>query len=364
LDRFLSAPSKLFLTGEYAVLWGGSARVAAVQPRGEAYVRRRTDREIHLALETGRLRGHCTPSGIDWSQAVPEAFSFAAETLHQVVRLHGREALGLGLALSAPTLPTGKKLGLGGSARTAVLAAESARYVLEQRLDTLKLALLTHAQAQGGTGSGADVAAIFAGGLIRYRRYPVESLLGAAGPGETLVALEKSPPVDLRRLSVPTLYLAYAFSGTSASTPDLIRDVESGLPPASRERFVIKSDQLGDLAEKAILGGDFLMLREALAQSHDHLKTLRPLETEPIARILSITRSYGCAGKISGAGGGDGCILCAPDPEVRSALLEALRSRGFWAIPISLEAGLRGEEDGNPQLRDWLDSSASFAGSC
>jgi phosphomevalonate kinase len=363
MDRFLSAPSKLFLTGEYAVLWGGSARVAAVQPRGEAYVRRRTDREIHLALEAGRLQGYCTPLGINWSQDVPGAFSFAARALHEVVRLHRREALGFGLALSAPTLPAGRKLGLGGSARTAVLAAESARYVLEQRLDALKLALLAHAQAQGGRGSGADVAAIFAGGLIRYRRYPVESLLEASGSGETLGTLENSPPVDLWRLPVANLCLAYAFSGEGASTPTLIREIESRIAPASRDQFVIKSDQLGDLAEKAIIGEDFRLLRGVLEELNEHLKTLGPLETEPIARILAIARSYGCAGKMSGAGSGDGCILCAPDLEVRSAMLEGLRSRGFWAIPVSLEAGLRSELDGDPQLRGWLDLFPSPSGS-
>ncbi len=362
MDRFLSAPSKLFLTGEYAVLWGGSARIAAVQPRGEAYVRRRTDREVHLALEAGRLRGYCTPLGINWSQDVPESFSFAAKALHHVVRLHGREALGFGLALSAPTLPAGGKPGLGGSARTAVLAAESARYVLEQRSDALKLALLAHAQAQGGRGSGADVAAIFAGGLIRYRRYPIESLLRASDSGESS-PLENSPPVDLWRLPAANLCLAYAFSGASASTPKLIQEIESRVAPAGREQFVIKSDQLGDLAEKAILSEDFRVLRQVLEELQEHLKTLGPLETEPIARILAIARSYGCAGKMSGAGSGDGCILCAPDPETRSAMLEGLRSRGFWAIPVSLEGGLRGELDGSPQLRGWLDLFPSPSGS-
>ena len=39
MERALSAPSKLFLCGEYAVLWGGAARVLAVGPRAEALVR-------------------------------------------------------------------------------------------------------------------------------------------------------------------------------------------------------------------------------------------------------------------------------------------------------------------------------------
>ena len=62
---------------------------------------------------------------------------------------------------------------MGGSARATVLAAEAARCVLEERFDALKLALVAHAEAQGGKGSGGDVAASFAGGMVRYRRYDV-----------------------------------------------------------------------------------------------------------------------------------------------------------------------------------------------
>ncbi|RYZ40629.1 MAG: phosphomevalonate kinase, partial [Myxococcaceae bacterium] len=43
MERALSAPGKLFVSGEYAVLWGGVSRVAAVAPRTAAYVRRRQD---------------------------------------------------------------------------------------------------------------------------------------------------------------------------------------------------------------------------------------------------------------------------------------------------------------------------------
>ncbi|MDQ3274735.1 MAG: phosphomevalonate kinase, partial [Actinomycetota bacterium] len=38
MQRALSAPGKLFLAGEYAVLWGGTARIAAVGPRTFASV--------------------------------------------------------------------------------------------------------------------------------------------------------------------------------------------------------------------------------------------------------------------------------------------------------------------------------------
>jgi phosphomevalonate kinase len=50
MERALSAPGKLFVSGEYAVLWGGVSRVAAVAPRTSALVRTRADAQVHLCL--------------------------------------------------------------------------------------------------------------------------------------------------------------------------------------------------------------------------------------------------------------------------------------------------------------------------
>src|SRR5207248_2346606 len=103
-------------------------------------------------------------------------FHFVARTLDYVLRAHSKETLGFDVAFATGPRVEGKKLGIGGSARACVLATEAARYVLEERFDSLKLALLAHSSAQQGKGSGADVAAIFAGGIVRYRRYHVTAL--------------------------------------------------------------------------------------------------------------------------------------------------------------------------------------------
>ncbi|HLL81840.1 MAG TPA: hypothetical protein VK420_04275, partial [Longimicrobium sp.] len=99
-ERFLSVPGKLFLSGEYAVLWGGTARVAAVGPRLFAHVRRREDREVHLVVQEGRLSGHATALGVSWKGEVAPGFRFAARALGEAFRAHGREGAGLELAIS------------------------------------------------------------------------------------------------------------------------------------------------------------------------------------------------------------------------------------------------------------------------
>lgn len=355
MERALSAAGKLFVCGEYAVLWGGAARIAAVGPRTHAWVRRREDREVHLVLAEGRLIGHATPVGVNWGGAVPESFRFAARAVGEAYRAHGQEALGLELALSSsPRAPNGQKLGLGGSARAALLAAEAARYVLEERFDALKLALVAHALEQGMKGSGGDVAAIFAGGLVRFRRYPVEPLAEASGAVRLGAALAAAPTVDLWRAPVNRIQLSYAFTGSSASTPKLIAQAEAALDQARRSRFAERSDGVGQTIEQALSQGDFALLLEGLETQRSLLAELGALETPAAQQIIALSRTFGGAAKTSGAGGGDVCVLFSPDEERQQALLEALRSRGFHASSAVLESGLRGEPRPDASLAGWL----------
>lgn len=355
MERALSAPGKLFLAGEYAVLWGGQARVAAVGPRSTALVRRRQDREVHLLTEAGRCSGHLTPLGINFGGPVPADFAFAARAASEVVRAHGREAVGFDLALGpSPRAPDGRKLGMGGSARACVLASEAARYVLEERLDPLKLALLAHALAQGGKGSGADVAAIYAGGVIRYRQFDVSALATGSAEGRLESALRQSPPVEVWRFPPLRAALSYVFTGASASTPELIASVEARLQGAARAKLVDDSDELGAQLESGLLERDFHSVREACAGLQRLLGSLRLPSPDAVERIVALASSFGGAAKISGAGGGDGCIVFSEDEQARAALLEAFAARALHALPLAVEPGLRGEPAPDPSLVAWM----------
>jgi phosphomevalonate kinase len=297
-----------------------------------------------------------TPAGVKWDETPPDDFHFVARTVDLVLRAVGREGPGFSLALApSPTGPGGLKLGLGSSARAVVLAAEAARYALDARIDTLKLALLAHAEAQGGRGSGGDVAACFAGTLVRYRRYEVKPLLDVAGGGALAARLADAPPVDLFRVPGVKLPLAYAFSGTSASTRVMIAEIERRLDADGRQRFTLASDGLGRDLEDGLLRGDFPGVDEAAARLQALLAGLAPgVVTDGVARLLALGRSFGCAGKISGAGGGDGCIFFCPDEATRTGLLEALGARSVHALPLAIEEGLRGEPLGDAKLAKWF----------
>ena len=356
MEICLSAPGKLFLSGEYAILWGGTARLAGVGPRATALARTREDREVHLLLAEGRLQGTVTPLGVRWGTEPPGPFAFAARALDLVVRARARESLGLELALSPTTPgPGGHKLGLGSSARAVVLAVESAARLLEVR-PPLALALLAHAEAQGGTGSGGDVAASAVGGLIRYRRWPLERVTAAASLGLGLAA---AGAPDVVRLGTTALPATYAFSGQSASTRGMIRKVEALVAGPARRRFVESSDGLGRELEEGLRVSRFAQVDEACQGLEELLESLPGVGTPDTARILALARAVGSTGKVSGAGGGDGCVLFSPEEEARRSLLAALGHRGFVAVPLPIEPGVRAESAVPPELRAWLDARRS-----
>lgn len=355
MERSLSAAGKLFLSGEYAVLWGGSARIACVGPRTDAHVRRRDDREVRVVIDEGLLRGHTTPLGVNWASEVTAPFQFVARTIDLALRAHGKESLGFDLALApSPQSEDGKKLGMGSSARATVLAAEACRFILEDRYDTLKLALAAHALTQGGKGSGGDVAASFAGGLVRYKRYDLSRIAASSESGPFLSSLLQAPPVDLWKLPERVVHLSFVFTGDSASTSSLIGQVEAALDATGKDAFVRQSETLGQQLEEGLLSGDFTQVVSAVTDLQQLLSSLGGLETDAMRRALALARSYGAVGKMSGAGGGDGCVIFSPDAEVQAEMLKGLGARDFYAMPLVVEAGLRGEPRANETLLRWL----------
>jgi phosphomevalonate kinase len=354
MERLLSAPGKLFVAGEYAVLWGGVARVLAVGPRANALVARRSDRRVELHLAGGRLTGRSTPLGVNWDEPVTRPFHFVARTVDLALRALSREVPGFSVAFAPSPSIDGHKPGLGSSARACVLAAEAVRWVTDAGLDALKLALLAHAEAQEGKGSGGDVAASFAGGLVRYRRYEVSGLIDAARKNVLTSSLRQAPPVDLARVNAPRFSCVYAFSGQSASTTSLVRQIEVSWNEGQRAAFVEQSDGLGEALEQALLKGDFEQTRHACDELQALLFSLGPTRAEALERIVALARAAGCTGKQSGAGGGDGCLLFAPDASSAATLIDALAERGFAAFPVRPEPGLQGEPGPDPTLAAWL----------
>src|SRR5205823_3405085 len=132
------------------------------------------DRKLHATVERGGsgLRIAHRPSGQSWSGGrVPEGLRFAARAVRLALGYCGGRG-DLGLVFEDDLALDGRKLGLGGSAAACVLAVRGVCRALERDAgddEILALALAAHWAEQGGSGSGADVAAAALGGVLEVR---------------------------------------------------------------------------------------------------------------------------------------------------------------------------------------------------
>jgi phosphomevalonate kinase len=280
--RAYFAPGKVVVLGEYAVLDGAPALVAAV------------DHGVRCDVTPGPTLTIVTPDADDRfvrpalvaAQAAPSTYTFRAQPPRE-----------------------GAKLGLGTSAAATVVAVLAGRASRGEAVDPASLRALAarvHREVQG-SGSGLDVAASCFGGL-------------------SLVAGD-----DVRSVHPPVL--AVVDSGGAAATGPRVGRY---LGWADRAAFVAASTALVDAFEAdpvAAMRAAYEAL-VAMARAAD-----LPYLTRAHERIVAIARECGGAAKPSGAGGGDIAVAVFPDPDARTFFLDRCTRAGLPPVPVRLAPG-------------------------
>jgi phosphomevalonate kinase len=319
-----SAPGKLFLTGEYAVLAGAPALVAAVDRRAQV--------RVQLEPGAGPLEVESLAEGTRRAIHDPERDALGGGDAGAVLaalrsaRTAAPSLAGLRARVVVDTrafLADGQKLGLGRSAATvaAAVAALLAGVGRQDRGDILQAALAAHALFQEGRGSGADVAAAVRGGVLEFRR----------DRGEVTVRARALPP---------GLHLLVGWSGEGRATDPMLRRFADG---ASRPRALRDLSTAAEQAAAAVERGDGAALLDAIASAADLLvrlgdETGMPIVTPALARLVAAARRVGAAAKPSGAGGGDCGIALATSPAQADAVVAAWRAEGIVPLPVTVTA--------------------------
>jgi phosphomevalonate kinase len=269
------APGKLFLCGEYVVLEGGVAILATVN---------------RYAL------AQFLPEAAAESPLVAQAIAGAREALGEVAA-----AIPEGSALvdTSAFSEDGAKLGLGSSAAAAVAAAgavlEYSGVSLASNKELLfSVADAAHRSAQGGVGSGADVAVSVYGGFVRFSR--------PAGGAPVIKRL--LPPADL--------HIVPFWTRSPAKTTDFIAGTQTfaARAPTAYAQHVATLRAGADRFAEAFVTGDARgLVREADAygRSLDALgkAAALPIFTPTLQAVAAVARDLGGTAKPSGAGGGD-----------------------------------------------------------
>jgi len=283
MSRTFRAPGKVVLLGEYAVLDGAPAVVAAV------------DRGVLCATTPAGVLEIDTPgddrfvrAALDHAGASPARYAFSDWNPPE----------------------TSSKAGLGGSAAAtvcALLAARSLRGEAPSPRALFEEGLAVHRAVQG-SGSGIDVAASAFGGVVRFER-------GAVAP-----------------LAAPP-HLVVVWSGRSASTGPR---VERYLDWQARDAFVAESAALVHQFPTAPVAS-LAAARRLLAG----MAAVAGIEytTPALQRIAALAETHGGAAKPSGAGGGDVAVAVLPDPDAEAAFRAACEAEGLPVLPVRVTGG-------------------------
>ncbi len=274
----VSAPGKLFLLGEHAVLHGQFALVCAVTQRMTIIVKMRSDSSIRISSDLGEFS-----TDLQNIQSHPRFRFIISAVSSQANYLHTGFDLKIESDFSA-------HVGLGSSA--AVTAATmAALFEMGNRernpLDIFQAALETVQKIQG-TASGADLAACVYGGIVSYRMQPL-----------FLEKLNYSYP------------LTVVYSGTKLPTTKVIRIVEQKRrrhPELYASIFTLMGESARQAAQ-AIKQSKWQKVGELLNINHGLMDAIG-VNNRILSDIVYLLRreSEILGSKISGSGLGD-CVI-------------------------------------------------------
>ncbi|MCB2198979.1 hypothetical protein KQI63_06205 [bacterium] len=274
-------PGKVMLSGEYAVLYGATAVLMPV-PRFLTISESLGPSTNPSPVLEHALREPIEPIAV-WEEKYPLR-SVEVDRSDFYIEQDGRLI----------------KLGIGSSAAEAVgviaLRLERAGVAWQDNRELVAtLAERAHRRAQGGIGSGADVAAVAYGCPIRFNR-----------SNDTITV----DPIDTATSPV-SLPLALLHSGTAANTRVLVRLFEGWACLGDRqkhqlEQLVALSDELAPFW----FGGDSGVLLDMLTRFDETMSRLTdeatlPWKTTVHRDIETWAKKNGGAAKPTGAGGGD-----------------------------------------------------------
>ncbi|HEY5925402.1 MAG TPA: hypothetical protein VIV11_27145 [Kofleriaceae bacterium] len=352
-----TAPGKLIVTGEYAVLEGAPALVLAMSRRA-------------VAMHSRGPRGSSA-----FLIAVIEEIEKRLGSGHNAAR-----AAAAVVVDSTQFYDRGMKLGLGSSAAVTVAATALALAADHEAVPTidrdlvLAIASAAHAAAQStragrdssvmiprptddkldrgawyrARGSGADIAAAVFGGVIAFQRTTPDRV---AWPSDA-AARGRATTMDgatIERVSWPSeLTLIPFFTGVAADTPTLVSAVA-----AAREREPVKVDAALAAIDKAsraacqacaarapeIASNALLAALALAAHATDQLAaaTGLPLVPSTVTAARSALARVGGAVKTTGAGGGDIAIAVIPATEDATQARRYLIEAGCQPLRLSVD---------------------------
>jgi mevalonate kinase len=303
-----SAPGKVYLFGEHAVVYGEPAVPCAIERRASVTVEERDDGRLSVEAADLTLDGFTVTWGTDGpdrpdvdvpTPLVEAAMGYVEGAIEQARDAADRPDAGFDVTVSSE-IPLGA--GLGSSAAVVCAAIDAATRELGVSLSAEEVADRAYRvehEVQDGQASRADTFCCAVGGAVRVQ-------------GE-----------DTRRIAdVPNLPFVVGYDGGAGDTGELVAGVR-----ALREEYDFAADTvsaIGDLVregEAALKTGDVAELGRLMDFDHGLLSALG-VSSRSLDTMVWAAREGGAVGaKLTGAGGG-GCIVALDETDGAKTALD------------------------------------------
>jgi phosphomevalonate kinase len=335
-----SAPGKLVIAGEYAVLHGAPAIVLAVGVRAHATVLRieGNDSVLVNSVNGQEFRFSCLKQhGLQWLESTPGE---GGRILHAVLDTFLDEkpnygdlpALRISMKTDAFYKRVGsefRKLGLGSSAAVLVALVGAIFDALSEPVDIpciSRFCYAAHRRFQDGHGSGVDVAAAINGGVLANR------------------VVQSSVNLSISRLVWPDdLFILPVWSGQSASTVELLSRFNA-YSDRNPDAFGRQMQDLTDHAERVHAAWLEHSVNDILTTLDGYQAALRSFDrkaaigiiTDAHEQLRDLVEHHGARYKTSGAGGGDFGFAFTNSREVAVAVRKDFVNAGYFVLDSSI----------------------------
>ena len=347
----VSAPGKLYIAGEYAVVEPGHPAIITA-----------IDQFITVTIESAKKSGSIQSAQysdlpIRWTRKNDELvldirenpFHYILAAIHFTEKYAQEQNKALAFfdlkVISELDNSSGRKYGLGssGAVTVATVKALDAFYDLQlSQLELFKLATLAHLTVQGN-GSCGDIAASCYGGWLAFSTFDHEWVLTKMQQTSlsSLVATDW-PQLSIEPLLAPRdLRLLIGWTGSPASTSDLVDQVHQSREDKETlyQQFLTDSKTCVTQMIAGFKQQDIPLIQAMIRKNRSLLNQLTTfsnvsIETPALKTLSDLAEEYGGAAKSSGAGGGDCGIVIVDKKAGILPLMSAWEKAGITPLPL------------------------------
>lgn len=309
----VSAPGKLMLLGEHAVVYGHPCLVTAVEQRLKVTVEKSNTNGLTLNAPDVSVNDYYKPIAQLGNGEIPKGAKFVEIAVLNFFQKH-KFSDGLKITTNSEF---SSQFGFGSSSASTVCVVKALFELFEIKTTPKEIFDLSYKTVLDiqKTGSGFDVAAAVYGGVLYF--------ITGGKVIEPIIAGD--------------LPLLVAYSGVKADTVSMINLVKEKMQ-THKEGVEEIFKNIANLVEEgkiALMEKDWQRLGTLMNFNQNYLEDLG-VSTEKLDDMVLAARKAGAFGaKLSGAGGGD-CMIAVVPEEKRKNIEEAIKSVGGEILDVKV----------------------------